>query len=242
MTLLALMYHRARPGPHGNAPAMLDAHFARIASSYRCVLPGDPLDPSRLNVCLTFDDGYFDFHSVVVPLLARHGLRALLAVPPGLVPERTSASPRARLEAPALSEDGREANEGLCTWPELREVASSGLVAIAAHGFTHRRVDPPEADLEREVVLPGAMLAERLGRPVDSFVFPYGRFSPRALAKVRKHYRFAFRIGGADNPGWEGPLLYRVGADGLPSPDAPFAARRRAGYRARRCWSRLRGR
>lgn len=241
MTLLALMYHQARPGPSGNAPSMLDAHFARIADAYRCVLPGEPLDPCRLNVCLTFDDGYFDFYDAVFPLLERHGLRALLAVPPAIVPERASLPRAARLEAIADLDGRRPDPEGLCTWGELEEMARSGRVAIAAHGNSHRRVDLPGVDLEEEVATPGALLAARLGQPVETFVFPFGRFSRAALRLARQHYRHVFRIGGGDNPGWGG-LLYRVRADGLASPDAPFAPRRRAGYRARRYWSRLRGR
>lgn len=241
MTLLALMYHQARPGPLGNAPEMLDAHFSRIAEAYRCVLPGEPLDPGRLNVCLTFDDAYFDFYAVVFPLLVRHGLRALLAVPPAIVAERASA-PRARRLVAAVAQEGVPPDpEGFCTWSELREMTESGRVAVGAHGHSHCRVDRPGVDLETEVVLPRALLASRLGTPVESFVFPFGRFSRAALRKVRQHYRFAFRIGGGDNAGWGG-LLHRVRGDDLASPDAPFARRRRAAYRARRYWGRLRGR
>lgn len=242
MTLLALMYHQARPGPLGNAPEMLGAHFARIAEAYRCVLPGEPLDPGRLNVCLTFDDAYFDFYAVVFPLLVRHGLRALLAVPSAVVPEEAPATREARLAAADALDGGSYDPNGFCTWDELREMGRSGRVAFGAHGHTHRRLDRPGVDLETEVVLSGAQLASRLGQPVESFVFPFGRFSRAALRKVRQHYRYAFRIGGGDNAGWGGGLLYRVRADGLASPDAPFAPRRRAGYRARRYWSRLRGR
>jgi peptidoglycan/xylan/chitin deacetylase (PgdA/CDA1 family) len=242
MTVLALMYHQARPGPGGNDPAALDAHFGRIADAHRCVLPGEPLDPGRLNVCLTFDDAYFDFYAVVFPLLEKHGLRALLAVPPAVVPEKASAPRAARLSAVGALGDGAYDPDGLCTWGELGEMARSGRVAFGAHGYTHCRVDLPGVDLEREVVLPRELLASRLGRPVESFVFPYGRFSRAALRKVRQHYRYAFRIGEADNAGWGGAMLYRVRADGLASPDAPFALHRRAGYRARRYWCQLRGR
>src|SRR5207253_3666710 len=89
MNLLVLMYHRARAGRHGNDPAMLEKHFRHIAANYRNVLPGDALDANRLNVCLTFDDAYFDFYATVYPLLMRHQLRAVLAVPPLVVRERS---------------------------------------------------------------------------------------------------------------------------------------------------------
>jgi peptidoglycan/xylan/chitin deacetylase (PgdA/CDA1 family) len=242
MTLLALMYHRALPGPNGNVPEMLDAHFSRVADACRCVLPGEPLASRLLNVCLTFDDGYYDFYAVVYPLLKKHGLRALLAVPAAVVPESVTSPPAARLRAAADLDGSCPDRNGICTWDELGEMARSGRVAIAAHGLNHRRLDEPDVDLEAEIALPQALTASRLGLPVESYVFPYGRFSPAALAKVREHYRYAFRIGEADNSGWDQALLYRVRADGLGSPGAPFNALRRVGYRARRHWNRLRGR
>ncbi|HWA08086.1 MAG TPA: polysaccharide deacetylase family protein [Opitutaceae bacterium] len=242
MTLLALMYHRARDGDFGNAPAMLDAHFAHIAAHYECVLPGEPLAPGRLNVCLTFDDAYFDFYAVVFPLLQKHGLRALLAVPPVVVREQVDAPTVKRLRANPSVEARHPHDGGFCTWPELREMADSGQVMIAAHGFTHCRLDDPRVDLQTEIEVPRQLLSARLGQPVDSFVFPYGRFGRAARERVRRCYRHAFRIGGADNAGWDSHLLYRVDADRMAAPDALFTSRRRAGYRARFFWNRLRGR
>jgi peptidoglycan/xylan/chitin deacetylase (PgdA/CDA1 family) len=240
MSLLALMYHRARPGRHGNAPAMLDQHFAHIVRRYTCVLPGEPRTSGRLNVCLTFDDAYFDFYHVVFPLLKKHGLRALLAVPPVVVRELVHESPSERLQAPASVDFDRPNYDGFCTWSELREMAASGSVAIAAHGFTHCPLDREVVDLHTEVALPKIVLEGRLQQPVHSFVFPYGRFNRTSLESVRGHYRHAFRIGGADNDGWDG-LLYRVDADMLSSPDELFSGARRLRYRARRMWNRARG-
>jgi peptidoglycan/xylan/chitin deacetylase (PgdA/CDA1 family) len=241
MRLLILMYHRARADRHGNAPEMLDAHFAHIATHYACVLPGGPLDPRRLNVCLTFDDAYADFHAVVFPLLQQHGLQAVLAVPPMVVREEAAVFAAVR-PGPDSGVNRAEADDDFCTWQEISEMAQSGQVALAAHGLTHRRLDRAGTDLHTEIVLPQALLAARTGQPVESFVFPYGRFNRAALQRVRQCYRHVFRIGGADNPGWNSSLLYRVNADAMSAPDAPFSPTRRAGYRARYLWNRLRRR
>ncbi len=218
MSLLVLAYHRASAGPHGNDPALLDAHFGLIARRFPCVLPGETLRRGRLNVCLTFDDGYYDFHAVVFPLLEKHGLRAVLAVSPGFL--------RERVLVPAAE--------------RISQSAEVGRVEVAAHGYSHCRLDRPEADLGAEVLVPHSLLAARLGRPVTSFVFPYGRFSAGALAAVSQSYRYVFRLGGGDNRHWNQRLLYRVGADKLASPGAPFETHRLAAYRARRWWNRLR--
>jgi len=242
MSLLILMYHRARAGRFGNSPAMLEQHFAHVARTYHTVLPGDPLAPGALNICLSFDDGYFDFYAIVFPLLKKHGLRALLAIPPIVVREQTEVASAARLavEPEHAFDDPR--NGAFCTWPELAELAASGHVTIAAHGLMHRRLDDPAADLEAEIALPRKILSERLGQPVDSFVFPFGRYSGPALAAAQNNYRHVFRIGGALNRGTDRQLLYRVDADEMESPWSLFSPGRLARYHARYLWNRLRRR
>ncbi len=240
MNLLVLMYHRARAGADGNAPGRLDAHFAYVARRHHCVLPGEPLVRGRLNVCLTFDDAFCDFYHVVFPLLRKHSLRALLAVSPGFVVDKPALSLAQRLSLDTRTAHQRPVLGGICTWGELRELTASGNVSIAAHGLSHVRLDDATVDLEEEILAPRTLLQARLHAPVDSFVFPYGRFSGPALALVRQHYRHAFRIGGATNYSWRPPVLYRVAADNLPTPIAPFTTGRLALGHARHWWNRLR--
>lgn len=242
MKLVVLMYHKASVGRHGNSVEMLEAHFALIARNCHCVLPGEPLDNRLLNVCLTFDDGYFDFYAVVFPLLRKHGLRAVLAVPISVIGERTEASRSIRLQACSQRLQDCGALGAYCTWDELAEMAESPSISIASHGFTHSRLDHPDVDLHTEIVVPQTMLAARTGRTIESFVLPYGRFTARTIACVRQHYRYVFRIGSADNAGWQGNVIYRVDADEMSSPDELFSRRRLAAYRWRRHWNTMRSR
>ena len=242
MSLLVLMYHRARAGRFGNSPAVLEEHFAHISNTYPTVLPGETLAPGALNVCLSFDDGYFDFYAIVFRLLRKYHLRALLAIPPSVVRERVEAASPVRLNMASDAAFADPNAGGFCTWPELAEMTASGHVSIAAHGGTHRRLDDPTVDLGTEIDLPKRILAGRLGQPVDSFVFPFGRFSRRALDEAKKNYRHLLRIGGALNRDTARQLLYRVDADAMESPSSLFAPRRLAMYRARYFWNRLRSR
>ena len=242
MTLIVPMYHKASVGRHGNSVSMLDAHFAFIARNCHCVLPGDPLHEHKLNVALTFDDAYFDFYAVVFPLLSKHRLRALLAVPVALITERADASATTRLQACSQRLHDSCVPDAYCTWPELTEMAASGTVRVAGHGFNHVRLDLPDSDLHTEIVVPQTMLAARTGQEVSSFVLPYGRFTGAALACAKEHYRYVFRIGSADNDDWSGNLLYRIDADEMSAPNALFSRPRRATYRMRRHWNALRSR
>ena len=241
-TLLVLMFHRVWPTGDATPPDELATLFEDIAARRHCVMPGEPLRSDRLNVCLTFDDAYFDFHHTVLPLLRRYGLRALLAVPSGLIPEVMHAPAAERLVAGGDASNPEYVTPALCTWRELQEIAESGLVEIAAHGRTHRRLDGVNCDLEREIISDGALLAQRLRVRVENFVFPYGQFSPEALACVRANYRHAFRIGKASNTGWDEGVLYRIAGRGVGDPDAFFSSVALRRWRWRRWWNRLRGR
>ena len=238
--LLVFMYHRARAGRHGNAADVLDAHFAQIASRFSNVLPGDSLRPGAVNVCLSFDDATFDFYAVVFPLLWKHRLRALLAVVPSVVRETVNATGDARLSMETESAFADPDAGGFCTWRELEKMAGSGHVQIASHGLTHRRLDDTHVDLASEVEASQTVLASRLGQPVGSFVFPFGRFSRRALQHVRQKYAYAFRIGGALNRSWKSRVLYRIDGDAMPTPSALFSPSRLTSYRARYFWNRVR--
>jgi peptidoglycan/xylan/chitin deacetylase (PgdA/CDA1 family) len=240
LSLLAPAYHRAREGALGNSPAMFEAHFRHIAENYRCVLPGDHLDPDRLNVCLTFEDGYFDFHQEILPLLERFDLRAVLAVAPGLIPakvELSAAGQRVRADGAAKP---HEIPETLCTWDELRTIARSGRVAFAAHGLNRIPLDRSKIDVDREIVYPGEFLSSLLGVKVDSFVFPFGRHTSSMLAAARQSYRHVFLNGSAMNAGWSASALFRVDADQMKTPDGIFAPDRLRAYRWRAWWNRLR--
>ena len=239
-TLLVLMFHRVWPTGDATPPDELATLFEDIAQRRHCVMPGELLRSDRLNVCLTFDDAYFDFYHTVLPLLRRYGLRALLAVPSGLISEEIGKPTAERLVAVGNATNPEYVTSALCTWRELQEIAASGHVAFGAHGRTHRRLDAADCDLEREIVSDGALLAQRLRVPVESFVFPYGQFSPAALACVRAHYRHAFRIGRASNTGWNEAVLYRIGVQGVGDPEQFFSARALRRWRWRRWWNRLR--
>lgn len=242
MSLLVLMYHRACAGRHGNDPAILDQHFAHIADHYPHVLPGEALAAGSINVCLTFDDAYFDFYATVFPLLQRHNLRALLAVPPAVIRETVAARGSDRLALTADEAFARPEHGGFCTWSELNEMVGSGRVLLAAHGFSHCRLDTKFADLDLEIDEPQRVLGEKTQRPVENFVFPYGRYSRRALQRTRCRYRHSFRIGGALNHGWGNRVLYRVDADRMATPRSLFSTSRLLHYRTRFLWNRLRWR
>jgi peptidoglycan/xylan/chitin deacetylase (PgdA/CDA1 family) len=219
-SITILQCHRAQAGPRGNAPAMLDAHFSWLATHCNCVLPGEKLVPEKVNVCVTFDDAYFDFYSVVWPLLRKHKLRAVLGVAPDVIRERALFPDVTRTNAPCDLDRIHSYGDGFCTWPELSTLAASGQVIIAAQSHPHRSLSRRNIDLGAEIVKPQEVLSSRLNQPVDSFVLPNEEFSGAALRMVREHYRYAFGGGQAVNRDWSHSPLYRRNDDEMTSPNA----------------------
>lgn len=229
--MLAFLYHRVGDGKYANPPEMLERHFALLSERYKIVLPGEKLDRFSLNVCLTFDDATYDFYHYAYPLLKRLGLRALLAVPSAYILEETSAPPALRLSIPyssAMKGDYYRTHAPFCTWAELREMQESGYVSIASHSMSHQHLLTPGLDLEREIRGSKVLLEEKLGREINTFVYPLGKFNGEIQKRVKKHYEFAMRIGTAWNRSWQNSsgVIYRVISDNLIAPDQHLQAKR----------------
>lgn len=228
--ILTLLYHRVAEGKYANSFEMMQAHLKYISKSYPVVWPGERTGFFQLSVCLTFDDGYFDFYHYVFPLLKKYHLKAILAVPTNCIESSTNKSTEKRL----LDAD-------YCTWPEIIEMHQSGWVKIASHSHTHVNLLSSKADIAKEILLSKKILEKKLDSLVDTFIYPYGKFQPNLQKQVQDHYQWVFRIGGAINLKWN-PLLYRISADQLSSFKAPFSVFKFLCYAGKWMMNRLRKR
>jgi len=218
--LLALLYHRVSSGKYANSLEMMEEHLSYIAKTFPIALPGDPLSLGKIQVCLTFDDAYYDFYHYVFPLLKKLKLRALLAVPVKYILPTTSIAPEKRLRVPySLAMEGNTYQElaPFCTREELQEMAGSGSVQIASHSFSHQNLLAPGIDRIKEIIISKKILESWLGVTISTFVYPLGKFDSSLHAEVKLHYPFAMRIGSACNFSWNNHngLTYRILCDGL---------------------------
>lgn len=127
-----------------------------------------PLPPS---VVLTFDDGFADFATDVLPALQEQGMRATLYATTAYLGQMPEWLPY-NAHAPMLS------------WRELIELPAD-MVEIGAHSHSHLQLDViPLADAREEIERSKRMLEDRLGRAVDSFAYPYGYHSRRVRRLV----------------------------------------------------------
>ena len=210
------MYHRVTQTSCGQQSGAFLRHLTHLAKHYPIVVPGDALDKQRINICLTFDDAYFDFYHHVFPLLQKQNIRAVLAIPAGLILEDTDFSNETRLEVPYQQALGAYQTHGtLCTWKEITEMVSTNLVVPASHGLTHQRLTHLDDISEQEIVYSKQLLQEKTQREIDTFVYPYGTMTRSVNRFVNQHYRYAMRIGSASNVGWKNmhQVMYRINAE-----------------------------
>jgi peptidoglycan/xylan/chitin deacetylase (PgdA/CDA1 family) len=76
-------------------------------------------------------------------------------------------------------------------WNEVRQVANSGI-SIGCHTATHpflSRLSPTE--LEEELRTSRSAIEQQIGKPVDTFAYPYGDSTPQVREAVGHHFRIA---------------------------------------------------
>ncbi|MEU8234868.1 polysaccharide deacetylase family protein [Actinoplanes sp. NPDC048967] len=199
----ALMYHSvsAVGGPLSDLAVprsrLAQQLGALTEAGYRLVGLSEALDELERGstdklIAVTFDDGYRDFLTAGVPVLAEAGARATLYASVG------------HLGAPA-GWLGRWAPDfgRLLTWDELAEVADAG-VEIGNHSLLHHPLDVlSAAQLREETLRSKEELEQRLQRRVRSFAYPHGYNG----AKVRA----AVLAAGHDNATEVGRRLHRPG-------------------------------
>ena len=233
--LTVLMYHHINGDKFSNNLNIFEKHLQYLMEKYIFVVPTDTLKSSKKYICLTFDDAYYDFYHFVFPLLKKYNIKAMLAVPTGLINEQTTASTEERL---ALGHEKIYKNKNyqkfgtFCTWNELREMHESGLVVMASHSHKHKDLSLDDIDLTEEIVHSKKILEEKLSTKIESFILPFGRYNYHSIELLKKHYTYIFKVGQGINRDFLGVnnLIYRIDADNTKDIKTLFTFKRRVQY------------
>lgn len=219
--LLTFLYHRIDEGKYANSKKNIEDNFEHLAKKYKIILPGDRIALFKTNICLTFDDGYFDFYYFVFPLLKKYKIKAQLAVPVKYIEESTSLDPETRLSVPYAEGMKKPflSKVPFCTWEELKEMSDSGYVSIASHSYSHKNLLDDDVDLHLEIVESKKIIEKKLSKEVTTFVYPLGKFNEEIHKLTLKHYKYSMRIGSTFNLSWKNinNITYRIISDNLKS-------------------------
>lgn len=184
-----LAYHRVCDVPRVEDPLSLCARpqdLERVlryftARGYRIVSLGTAVEaltegPARREklACLTFDDGYRDFHTHAFPLLQEYGAQATVFLVTGLMGGTNRWDDCYGLPSvPLLNKE------------EIFELAAQG-VEFGSHTVSHRRLTRLSAvEQRREIVDSKRALEDLLNRPIRFFCYPHIAHDAHVEALVR---------------------------------------------------------
>jgi len=189
-----VMYHSVSPAvAKGNLLAVSAATFEKQMSflkrhHYNVAALGNIKDyisgkkkiPGR-SIVLTFDDGYKDNYTYAFPILKKYNFPAAIFI--------------------IVSEVGRPDR---LSWEEIKEMQACGLITFASHTFTHPFLNSLRSagDLKREISGSKSALEDKLGRSVEIFSYPSGRFNTEVIQAVKDA---GYQMAVATNPGKKFP-------------------------------------
>lgn len=144
----------------------------------------------RRPIMLTFDDGYLDNYTNLLPLMQQYGYRGVLYL---------LGDFEVRYNQWDLAEDPSEPRAELMSEAQKQAFVAAGW-EIGAHTLTHPRLaNLPAAEAAHEMAASKAELERRLGIEVLSFAYPYGNLSAetkRLAAEAGFTYAVATDSGG----------------------------------------------
>jgi len=194
-----LLYHRiitdsAQVGKHGTyiRLARLDAHFRYLKRNNYTPITFEDLkfinrfDADKKYVILTFDDGYRDNYTLLMPLLEKYGFKAVIY----LVTHKAENSWD-------LKDEGR--TFPLLSKEQVLDMSRRGI-EFGAHTMNH--ADLTKVGVEeawKEIIGSKKYLEELLGKPVNTFAYPYGNLN-EAVKELVKKAGFTYGIGTVNGP------------------------------------------
>lgn len=165
-------------------PRRFDEHMSYLLSHGYVPLPLSVIvnainNPTKLlparPVCITFDDGFEDFHTNALPVLARYNIPTTIYIVAGYIGSTSRW----------LDPEG-EGQRRMMNWEQVKEVAQAG-VEIGAHTLHHPHLDTIELkDAYHEILGSKEVLEQNLGQAVPSFAYPHGYHSKSLTSLVKQ--------------------------------------------------------
>jgi peptidoglycan/xylan/chitin deacetylase (PgdA/CDA1 family) len=153
--------------------------IAMLVQEFNVITPAQfhqrDFSKKRINVLVTFDDGYQSWIDNVLPVLKLHGLKGLFFINSGLL---DVADDKVKSDA-FMSERLIITSKEALSWEGARRLVSGGHI-LGGHTAMHHNLASLEADrIEEEIQSDKKRTESNLGIVLADFAYPFG---------AKKHY------------------------------------------------------
>lgn len=190
---LILVYHSVGGGaayPFDLRTDRFETHVRILTERYQLVGIDRVLskpEPTKKRVVLTFDDGFENVYTEVLPVLRRYEAPATVLVCPGLIEGQNDELLRHRHGLSGAS------SLNALTPRQLQKLAVSELITVGSHTTTHPNLTELSAeDVRQEVVDSKTQLEQLAGTDVTQFSYPYGAVTDEVAQVVEGTYEISF--------------------------------------------------
>ena len=197
---VVLLYHAVGSGPDACPTEQFAKQISWLDANAE-VLPLEELlagrGKAKLQVAITFDDGYASVAHEAAPIMDRYGITGTVYLTAACIGEAESTR---RHSDPA---QGHLSGEKFMLWSEARALQDA-YWEIGSHGLDH--VDMTGQDdekLSHQIDSARMLIENRLGATCRAFAYPWGRNNARSQAAVAQagHDHAAGTIHGPVRPG-----------------------------------------
>lgn len=156
-----------------------ESMIATLKNAYNVITPEDfytdTLDAEKINVLVTFDDGYQSWVDVALPVLQKYEVRGIFFINSGLIDVADNQSAVDTF----MKENLRITPKPALSWKGVRALVAGGQT-IGAHARTHANLAGlQDTELEREIADDKRVLEGQLSQVVSDFAYPFG--TPRHM-------------------------------------------------------------
>jgi peptidoglycan/xylan/chitin deacetylase (PgdA/CDA1 family) len=139
---------------------------------------------SGKSVLITFDDGYYSLYKYALEILSKYEFTAMLFLSTAYMGKSYEQNDFYFVK-----------HDRQLTWDEVRELSANGW-SIQSHGNTHVKMTGIGREaLIGEVTVSKNIIEQNLGKPVDSFAFPYGIYNNAVITRLKEaDYSFAYSV------------------------------------------------
>lgn len=196
-----LMYHSVdREFPllnsYGNVtPSRFEQDLQYISNHYMLtdlrsiVYENNPLEK---RVALTFDDGFYNFYTNVLPILRRYNAPATVFITPELMDEKELTK-----KIHNISSNNGQNNRKclLMNENQIQELVNEPLVTIGNHTRSHPRLTKLSPEEQKQEIEGGKIdLEEMFDISARQFCYPYGDFDDTSVSIVKKSHDIAVTL------------------------------------------------